>query len=78
MLNGEPVTEPLARFAAGPTFLLIMIITGALMVLLFLGVGLFMFLLVYVDCSDGNFYPGALFLAGADHCPIDDNADHGG
>ena len=44
MLNGEPVAEPLVRFAAVPTFLLIMIITGVLMVLLFLGVGVFMFL----------------------------------
>lgn len=44
MLNGEPVAEPLVRFAAVPTFLLIMILTGVLMVLLFLGVGVFMFL----------------------------------
>lgn len=44
MLDGEPVAEPLVRFAAVPTFLLIMIITGVLMVLLFLGIGVFMFL----------------------------------
>ncbi|MGZ5006768.1 MAG: hypothetical protein ACXWE9_00505 [Methylobacter sp.] len=44
MLNGEPVADPLVRFAAVPTFLLIMITTGVLMVLLFLGVGVFMFL----------------------------------
>jgi len=44
MLNGEPVADPLVRFAAGPTFLLIMMITGVLTVLLFLGVGVFMFL----------------------------------
>lgn len=43
-LNGEPVSEPLVRFAAVPTFLLVMMITGVLMVLLFLGVGMFMFL----------------------------------
>lgn len=55
MINGEAVTEPLARFAAGPTFLLIMIITGALMVLLFLGVGLFMFLLVLLMAVMGIF-----------------------
>jgi hypothetical protein len=55
MINGEAVTEPLARFAAGPTFLLIMIITGALMVLLFLGVGLFMFLLVLLMAVIGIF-----------------------
>ncbi|TRW89958.1 hypothetical protein [Candidatus Methylobacter oryzae] len=44
LFNGEPVAEPLVRFAAGPTFLLIMVITGALTVLLFLGVGFFLFL----------------------------------
>jgi len=44
MLNDEPVAEPLVRFAAVPTFLLVMMITGVLMVLLFLGVGVFMFL----------------------------------
>ena len=44
MLNGEPVAEPLVHFAAVPTFLLIMVITGVLMVLLFLGVGMMMFL----------------------------------
>jgi len=44
MLNGEPVAEPLVRFAAVPTFLLVMMITGVLMVLLFLGVGVFIFL----------------------------------
>jgi hypothetical protein len=55
MVNGEPVTEPLARFAAGPTFLLIMIIISALMVLLFLGVGLFMFLLVLLTAVMGIF-----------------------
>lgn len=55
MINGEPVTEPLARFIAGPTFLLIMIIIGALMVLLFLGVGLFMFLLVLLMAVMGIF-----------------------
>lgn len=44
MLNGDAVAEPLVRFAAVPTFLLVMIITGILMVLLFLGVGVFMLL----------------------------------
>lgn len=44
MINGEPVAEPLIRFAAVPTFLLIMMVTGVLMVLLFLGVGVLMFL----------------------------------
>ncbi len=51
MLNGEPVAEPLVRFAAVPTFLLIMVVTGVLMVLLFLGIGVFMFLFaMFVAC----------------------------
>ncbi|MFA5920038.1 MAG: hypothetical protein WC856_01955 [Methylococcaceae bacterium] len=44
MINGEPVADPLVRFAAIPTFLVIMLITGVLMVLLFLGVGAFIFM----------------------------------
>jgi len=51
MLNGEPVAEPLVRFTAVPTFLLIMIVTGILTVLLFLGIGVFMFLFaMFVAC----------------------------
>jgi hypothetical protein len=44
MINGEPVADPLVRFAAIPAFLVIMLITGVLMLLLFLGVGVFMFM----------------------------------
>lgn len=44
MINGEPVAESLVRFAAIPTFLVFMLITGLLMVLLFLGAGALMFL----------------------------------
>jgi hypothetical protein len=44
MMNGEPVADPLVRFAAIPTFLVIMLFTGVLMVLLFLGVGVFIFI----------------------------------
>ena len=50
MLNGEPIATPWLRFAAVPTVLVIMLITGLLMVLLFLGVGVFLFM-------------GAVFLA---------------
>jgi hypothetical protein len=50
MWNGEPVATPWLRFAALPTVLVIMLITGLLMVLLFLGVGVFLFM-------------GAVFLA---------------
>ena len=45
MLNGSPVAEPLVRFAAIPSFLVIMLVTGVLMVLLFMGVGVFIFLI---------------------------------
>ncbi len=44
MWNGEPVATPWLRFAALPTVLVIMLITGLLMVLLFLGVGVFLFI----------------------------------
>ena len=50
MWNGEPIATPWLRFAALPTVLGIMLITGVLMVLLFLGVGVFLFM-------------GAVFLA---------------
>ena len=43
MWNGEPIATPWLRFAALPTVLVIMLITGVLMVLLFLGVGVFLF-----------------------------------
>jgi magnesium-transporting ATPase (P-type) len=60
-LNGEPVAEPLVRFAAVPTFLLIMIITGVLMVLLFLGVGVFMFLFALLVALIGIFIMAPYF-----------------
>ena len=44
MMNGEPVADPLVRFAAIPAVLVIIIFTGILMVLLFLGVGAFIFM----------------------------------
>lgn len=50
MMNGQPVADPLVRFAAIPSLIVIMLFTGALMVMLFLGVGMFIFL-------------GALFIA---------------
>ena len=46
MMNGEPVASPLVRFAALPTFLMIMLITGVLMTLLFLGAGVLLFVVV--------------------------------
>jgi hypothetical protein len=44
MMNGEPVADPLVRFAAIPAFIVIVLVTGVLMVLLFLGVGVFIFM----------------------------------
>lgn len=50
IINGEPVAEPLARFAAIPTMLLAIAISVFLGLLLFFGAGLLLFL-------------GALFFA---------------
>lgn len=61
MINGEPVAEPLVRFAAGPTFLLIMIIIGVMMVLLFLGVGVFVFLFAMLVALMGVFIVAPYF-----------------
>ena len=43
VINGEPVAEPLARFAAIPTLFAVMFFTGILMLLAFFGVGLLIF-----------------------------------
>ena len=61
MLNGDPVTDPLVSFTAIPIFLLIMIITGVLMVLLFLGVGVFMFLFAMLVALVGVFIMAPYF-----------------
>jgi hypothetical protein len=61
MLNGEPVAEPLVRFAAVPTFLMIMVATAVLIVLLFLGVGLFMFLIAMFVAVAGIFIMAPYF-----------------
>jgi hypothetical protein len=44
MMNGEPIAEPLVRFAAIPTFLVIMALALVLTILLFMGIGVFMFM----------------------------------
>lgn len=43
-VNGRPVPEPFARLAAIPTFLALKGVAVALSILLFFGIGLFMFL----------------------------------
>jgi len=44
MMNGEPVANPLVRIAAVPTFLVVMLITGVLIMLLLFGVGVYLFM----------------------------------
>ncbi|MDD5461190.1 MAG: hypothetical protein PHG00_06105 [Methylococcales bacterium] len=44
VINGQPVAEPLVRFAAIPALLIVMFFTAVLMLLAFFGVGLFIFL----------------------------------
>jgi hypothetical protein len=43
MVNGEPIADPLVRLAAIPTFLVIMGLAVTLTILLFMGIGVFMF-----------------------------------
>jgi hypothetical protein len=55
-INGEPVAEPLVRFAAFPSLFLILLLTGFLMLLLFFGVGIMMFIIaLLVSLSLGAF-----------------------
>jgi hypothetical protein len=44
IINGEPVADPLTRFTAIPSLLIVMLFTSVLMVLAFIGVGVFMFI----------------------------------
>jgi hypothetical protein len=44
MVNGQPIPDPLVRFAAIPTFLVVMGFTLTLTILLFMGIGVFVFL----------------------------------
>jgi hypothetical protein len=48
IINGEPVANPLIRFAAIPTILTILFFTGILMVLAFFGIGLLMFICAFL------------------------------
>lgn len=43
VINGQPVAEPLARFAVIPTLLAVLFFTGILMLLAFFGAGLLIF-----------------------------------
>ena len=55
IMNGEPVANPLIRFAAIPTILTVLFFTGILMVLAFFGIGLLIFLGVFLFMMLGVF-----------------------
>ena len=44
VINGEPVADPLIRLAALPTLIIALLFTVVLIILAFLGVGLFIFI----------------------------------
>jgi hypothetical protein len=44
ILNGQPITDSLVRFAAVPTFLVMLGLTVFITIMLFVGIGMFMFL----------------------------------
>ena len=44
MMDGQPISEPFARFAAFPTFLAILALTCVFTLLVFLGIGFFILL----------------------------------
>ena len=75
MMNGEPVADPLVRFAVIPAFLVIMLITGVLMILLFLGVGVFLFMAAIFIAFAVTCRCRALFLADTAHYFSDNHAD---
>ena len=54
-INGEPVADPLTRFAAIPTMLIAMFFTSILIVIAFLSVGMFIFMAAFVFVILGIF-----------------------
>jgi len=68
MMNGAPVAEPLIHLAAIPTFLVIILITGILMLLLFFGIGAFLFMtalivaLIIITIAVPFFWPILLII----------------
>ena len=61
IINGEPVADPLIRFAALPAVLIAMLFTGILMVLAFLGVGMFVFMAALIFIMLGIFIVAPYF-----------------
>jgi hypothetical protein len=61
VINGQPVAEPLVRFAAIPALLIVTLFTAVLMLLAFFGVGLFIFLAALVFFGLGVFIVAPYF-----------------
>jgi hypothetical protein len=61
IINGQPVADPLIRFAAIPAFLMVMSFTAVLMLLAFLGVGMFIFMGALVFVMFGIFIVAPYF-----------------
>jgi len=61
IINGEPVADPLIRFAAFPTLLITLLFTSILLVFAFIGVGMFIFMLAFVFVTLGVFMVAPYF-----------------
>jgi len=61
IINGEPVADPLTRFAAIPTLLITLLFIGILTFLAFLGVGMFMFMAAFFVVMLGVFIVAPYF-----------------
>ncbi|MFZ2169341.1 MAG: hypothetical protein WAW61_06830 [Methylococcaceae bacterium] len=61
IIDGQPVADPLIRFAAIPAFLIVMVFTAVLMLLAFLGVGMFLFIAALVFVMLGIFIVAPYF-----------------
>lgn len=61
IINGKPVADPLTRFAAIPTLMIVMLFTSVLMFLAFVGVGVFMFITAISFAMFGIFFVAPYF-----------------
>jgi hypothetical protein len=61
VINGDPVADPLVRFAAIPALLAVLFFTCILIVLAFVGVGLLMFMGVILLMMLGVFFVAPYF-----------------
>jgi len=61
IVNGQPVDDPIIRFAAVPSVLLVMFISGILAVLLFFGIGLVLFFVALFFAMLGVFLIAPFF-----------------